>query len=140
MMRLLAGMVAEDIVFGNHGTGAGGSGRSDLAQCTNIATMLERSFAFGATLATEGDLDPVSLQSYRFHDPALAEAVERRLVLVREWTVRLLEPARPALVAVANALVQEKELDANRVIALVGILTDGPSIHPSEGSAGYDAR
>lgn len=132
MMRLLAGMVAEDIVFGNHGTGAGGSDRSDLAQCTNIATMLERSFGFGATLATDGDVDPVSLQRYRLHDPALAKAVERRLVLARERTARLLEPARAALVAVANALVEEKELDAIRVIALVSNVTDIPSAHTSE--------
>jgi cell division protease FtsH len=131
MMRLLAGMVAEDIVFGNHGTGAGGSARSDLAQCTNIATMLERSFGFGDTLATEGEVDPVSLQRYRFHDPALAKAVERRLVVAREETVRLLEPVRLALVAVANALIEEKELDASRVIALVGNVATCPSIHTS---------
>lgn len=140
MMRLLAGMVAEDIVFGNHGTGAGGSGRSDLAQCTNIATMLERSFAFGATLATEGEVDPVSLRSYRLHDPALAQAVERRLVLARSEVIRLLEPVRPALMAVAHALVEEKELDASQVTTLVGNVTDSPSLHTSERSRGHDAR
>lgn len=49
----LAGMAAERLVYGDHFMGSGGNATADLVMATDIATMMERTVAFGDSLLTD---------------------------------------------------------------------------------------
>ncbi|WP_161974252.1 AAA family ATPase [Rhizobium deserti] len=116
---LLGGMVAERLVFGDHTSGAGGHESSDLAAATGLATMMERNFAFGSSLLTEGSIDPGAIQRFRMYDHELSGAVQRRLEEGLLEAKRLLSDKQDALEAVARALASERDLDAARVKRLL---------------------
>ncbi len=50
---LLSGMAAERLFFGEHSMASGGNVTSDLNRATDLATMMERCFAFGDNLVTD---------------------------------------------------------------------------------------
>jgi DNA polymerase III delta prime subunit len=137
---LLGGIVAERVVFGDHTSGAGGHESSDLAAATGLATMMERSFAFGASLLTEGSIDPSSIQRFRMYDNELSRAVQRRLEQGMLEAKRLLSEKQDSLQAIANALVSERELDAARMKSVLSETWAGGSDSLAFAKAANDGR
>ncbi|MGO8021294.1 AAA family ATPase [Rhizobium leguminosarum] len=114
---LMAGVAAENAVFGEHSTGAGGE-RGDLSQATDIATMMERSFGFGDDWVTDCGSGDRPLESLRHHDAELKRAVARRLDLGFERAMAILIEHRLALQDLATLLSGRLELDAALVKAV----------------------
>lgn len=130
---LFGGMVAEKLVFGDHSSGAGGHEMSDLASATGLATMMERTFAFGPSLLAEGKTDPGSVQRFRMYDRELTDAVAARLQRCVSEATALLSQRKEEIVSLANSLLMSGEMDANDVLHVLAAATpeqeskpDGP--------------
>jgi len=75
----LSGMAAERIFFGEHSVASGGDATSDLNRATDLATMMERCFAFGNDLVTDLGVGRRPMETLRQSDPVLREAIRQRL-------------------------------------------------------------
>lgn len=76
---LLAGIAAEEIVFGDHADGAGGSDDSDLRQATLIAATMEVSLGLGSSLIYLCSRRPDGVLARLRADPMLRQLVEQTL-------------------------------------------------------------
>ena len=115
---LLGGRAAEQVVFGEASAGSGGPAGSDLATATVIAASAELAWGF-RSLVWRGDPDADSVPAMLAADPEVAVAVEKRLegslaaarvILVRE---------RPALDALAEALIRRETLTGEEAEGVV---------------------
>lgn len=100
---LLAGRVAELIVFGTVVAGAGGGDESDLAKATALALAAETTLGFSEDRPLlyrnpTGNLDLLSL------DRELSAQVNERLVSAEAMARTLLEPRRTELTEIARQL------------------------------------
>jgi ATP-dependent Zn protease len=101
---LLAGIAAEDIVFGNHADGAGGEDDSDLHQATLIAATMEISLGLGNNL--------IYLSSRR---PADVLARVRMDVSLRNQVSKVLEECLQR----AKTIIAEQQTPFNEVMSLL---------------------
>lgn len=107
---MLAGMVAERIVFGDHGIGSGGDGNSDLSRATDFATMMEKSFGFGDAILCDLGSGIRPMEALRSLDPSLRDSVNRRLQAQYERASKILGERRLQLEALAAKLIERSEL------------------------------
>jgi AAA+ superfamily predicted ATPase len=104
IVGLLAGMVAEEIVLGEHTDGVGGSDRSDLQQATTLATAMEASVGFGGNIAYLAPAGDAELLGRLRSDPSLRRAVNRTLAKCRDRARTMLEANRTALDGLSDFL------------------------------------
>ncbi|WP_155413279.1 AAA family ATPase [Rhodopseudomonas palustris] len=76
---LLAGIAAEEIVFGDHADGAGGSDDSDLRQATLVAATMEVSLGLGDSLVYLTSRRPDDVLARLRLDPLLRQTVARTM-------------------------------------------------------------
>ncbi|TCU13735.1 AAA family ATPase [Rhizobium sullae] len=112
----LAGMAAERIVFGDHGTGAGGDEGADLSIANDLATMMERSFGFGDGLLTDMGSGRRPLESLRLVDRHLQDLVRQRLDAEFQRATDILMARRNELGQLASRLSETLELSAEDVL------------------------
>lgn len=113
---LLAGMAAERIFFGEHSMASGGNVTSDLNKATDLATMMERCFAFGDNLVTDVGVGERPMENLRHADRSLQDAVRRRLHAQHERVMQILTSTRAAVESLAKRLAQSFELSAEDIL------------------------
>ncbi|WP_216332420.1 AAA family ATPase [Rhizobium sp. X9] len=109
---LLSGMAAERIFFGEHSIASGGDTTSDLTKATDLATMMERSFAFGDGLLTDMGGGTRPMENLRQFDPHLRQAIRQRLDAQYDRVVQILTSKRAAVQSLSERLSECLELDA----------------------------
>ncbi len=113
---LLSGMAAERIFFGEHSMASGGNVSSDLNRATDLATMMERCFAFGDNLVTDIGVGERPMENLRQADRDLQDAVRRRLDAQHERVMKILTSTRAAVESLAKRLAQSFELSAEDIL------------------------
>ncbi|MDP9808098.1 AAA+ superfamily predicted ATPase [Rhizobium tibeticum] len=113
---LLSGMAAERIFFGEHSMASGGNVTSDLNRATDLATMMERCFAFGDNLVTDIGVGERPMENLRRADLALQDAVRRRLDAQHGRVMQILTSRRAAVESLAKRLAQSFELSAGDIL------------------------
>ena len=111
----LAGRAAERVVLGTISGGAGGTRHSDLAQATRLALRLETQMGLGA-------LGPVWVEETGYRDPDLYRRIRLRLETAEARAASLITAHLPALLALARALLAERELAGAGLAALLAAL------------------
>ncbi|WP_052161748.1 hypothetical protein [Hoeflea sp. BAL378] len=120
MAAVLAGRVAEQIVFGEVLAGSGGGEDSDLAKATGIALGAETSLGFAERQpllyrpATRG-FDMLTL------DRELADRVNARLLAAEDLARRLLEEHEAKLMEIAIGLNESGVMSGDEVRRLLGM-------------------
>ncbi len=109
---VLSGMAAERIFFGEHSMASGGDATADLGKATDLATMMERSFAFGDGLLTDMGFGRRPMENLRQSDPALRQAVRQRLDAQYDRVTQILTSKRVEVQSLAERLSNCFELDA----------------------------
>jgi len=113
---LLSGMAAERIFFGEHSMASGGDAASDLTRASDLATMMERCFAFGDNLVTDIGFGQRPMESLRQSDPVLRGAVQRRLEAQYSRVTEILTSKREAVESLAERLAKSFELSADDIL------------------------
>ncbi|CDN94386.1 AAA family ATPase [Agrobacterium tumefaciens] len=116
---LLGGIAAEEVLFGEFGSGAGGDPSADLNRATDLATMMETRWGLGKTLSVESGDSPRELSAFRHRRKALSKSVEATLQAEFRRAKSLLEEHRDALLDLHAGLLREGSLSAAVVRAAV---------------------
>jgi ATP-dependent Zn protease len=119
MQISLGGMVAEELFYGESGTGPAG----DLATATQIAVEMVGSMGLGGSLISfrvfdEGPLGG-NLVAKVLGDPIARKAVDGLLNEQKEIAVRLLEDNRHLIEALRDALLERDELVGREIIEVI---------------------
>ncbi|QEL21947.1 AAA family ATPase [Bosea sp. F3-2] len=101
---LLAGLAAEEVVFGNHGGGGGGGDQSDLHVATVLAASMETSLGLGQSLTYRSSNRPAEIMASVRADPELRRRVGARLEDRFRRARDIVGGHRPALDWIASAL------------------------------------
>ncbi|MBY3029459.1 AAA family ATPase [Rhizobium leguminosarum] len=112
---LLAGIAAEELMFGDFETGAAGHPHADLNQATELATMMEIKWGFGGSFAVELADTPERLSEFRSQRNGLRQAVDTMLKTQFERAKSLLEEHRSVLLDLHERLMKERVLSADDV-------------------------
>ena len=122
----LGGYAAEQIAFGTASNGSGGGADSDLSRATRRALQAELSYGFGETLSWQ----PVSTDLQHLSERQRAR-IEQQLQRALLETRQALQSHRADLERIADALLRERELDRDRIAALLrGIPVTRPASQP----------
>ncbi|MEL7482156.1 MAG: AAA family ATPase [Pseudomonadota bacterium] len=116
----LAGLAAEQIVFGEFGDGGGGVHGSDLHQATLRALDLETSLGLGNSLVYLGAKGSARLRAQLANDKDLRRQVDRCLQSAFDQARELLSENRDALDALTDALLTHQTLSGRAVLEIVG--------------------
>jgi len=130
---LLGGRAAEELIFDEHTVGAA----NDLEQATKLARRMVTQWGMSERLGPVNykisDEDPFlgremhQLREFSEHTmQVIDEEVAKVLHKSAERAYQLLSENRTKLEALAQALIEEEELDVNEITKLVG-----PSVHTS---------
>ncbi|MDH5505527.1 MAG: AAA family ATPase, partial [Acidimicrobiia bacterium] len=115
----LGGMVAEELFFGESGTGPGG----DLAAATNAAVEMVGSLGMGDSLvsfrALDGGLLGGNLAAKVLSDNRARSQVETILTKNKERVDQLLGQHRHVIRALADALLERNELIGDEIIDVI---------------------
>ncbi len=115
----LGGMVAEELFFGESGTGPAG----DLAAATNVAVEMVGSMGMGGSLVSYRALDPGmlggNLASRVLSDTAGREAVTKLLDEQKGEVIRVLSSNRDLIEALRTALLDRKELMDEEILEVI---------------------
>ncbi|WP_299482249.1 AAA family ATPase [uncultured Roseibium sp.] len=115
----LAGLAAEELVFGEIADGGGGSSSSDLASATQIATEMEASLGFGDSLVHLIPNGSRQVRQVLLTDHILRRRVEATLDKAYEDAREILEEMEPAHQALVDALMQRYELNGREVLEII---------------------
>jgi len=117
MATLLGGLVAEQIVFGEHSNGAS----SDLEHVGTIAREMVTSLGMSDAVGTVGYADQWWHPQWSHATGDLMDQEVRRFVAeARELARQVLTDARPALGVVVEALLERETLTVDEIDELVG--------------------
>ncbi len=119
LMVHLAGLAAEELVFGHIADGGGGSMGSDLASATQIATEMEASLGFGDSLVHLVPNGSTKVREVLLTDHALRRRVEATLDKAYEDARKILEENEPAHQALVDALMQRHKLVGREVLEII---------------------
>jgi ATP-dependent Zn protease len=107
----LAGIAAEQIIFGRHGDGSGAGGDNDLRRATRLAFLVEGNFGMGDGLRfIEIPSDGNSVQG----DRQLSRKVDQVLRSELERAKAILSDQRPLLEALSKELEEVGRVSAER--------------------------
>lgn len=118
---LLGGIAAEEVLFGDFGSGAAGNPVADLNLATELATMIEIKWGFGGSLAVELVDSPKSLAKMRMKRKGLQRVVDETLRTQFLRAKTLLEENRGALLDLHGRLLKERELSADAIREAIDI-------------------
>jgi ATP-dependent Zn protease len=118
----LGGLVAEEVFFGESGTGPA----SDLQHATTLAAQMVGSFGMAGSLVSydaiaEGPIGSKNLVGKVLSDPSGKERVEEILTAQRERVAALLEENRDVVVALRDALIARDELVGEQILSIIEI-------------------
>lgn len=118
----LAGMAAEELVFGSRSTTAGGSRGSDVPSATETAAEMVSRFGLGQRLAVFPD--EIDRPVYQVVEDVPHLRAEIDGILDKEYAraKTLLEAERDTVIALARALKEERRLEGERLEELLGDL------------------
>ena len=115
----LGGMVAEEMFFGESGTGPGG----DLVSATNVAVEMVGSLGLGGSLISYRAVDAGAiggnLTAKVLSDKSGRDAVEALLAENKTAVARLMSENRHLVEALRDALLEHHELIDNEIIAVI---------------------
>ena len=135
---LLAGTIAEEMIFDDISTGA----QNDLERATEIARSMVTDFGMsrlgrityresGRNLFLSG---PEEMPRDRFHSEQTAREIDeeiRHIITQSQGKVReILEARRPALVALAEQLIERESIDTDELKEIIEANSPGPTIVP----------
>jgi cell division protease FtsH len=135
---LLAGTIAEEMVFEDVSTGA----QNDLQRATEIARSMVTDFGMsrlgrityresGRSLFLSG---PDEMPRDRFHSEQTAREIDeeiRHIITQSQEKVReILRARRPALVALAEQLIERESIDTDELKEIIEASSPGPAIVP----------
>jgi cell division protease FtsH len=115
----LAGLAAEELIFGETYDGAGAGPGSDLARATWLATMMETSFGMGASYRHCAATDDDALEALRRSDPDLRKRIDAKLAHEFSRAKGMLEKERATLIALAKELFDRCSLDPETVEEII---------------------
>jgi cell division protease FtsH len=118
LVAVMAGRAAEQVVYGSALAGSGGTPRSDLAQATRLATVMEVSLGFGRHYPLLYR-DPDHWQTLLGQDVHLARRVHARLADAERNGRRLIRKNRDRLAMIADELVARGTLEGAALRSLV---------------------
>jgi ATP-dependent Zn protease len=129
---LLAGRAAEEILFGEPSSGAGGAEESDLAKATMLSVTAIASWGLGRSqpLLWRGAPTATTLHETLARDPMLAREVNALLTRALRDAHAMLTANLPSLVRVVDALLAREILDCDELadlITLPDVLDDQPA-------------
>jgi SpoVK/Ycf46/Vps4 family AAA+-type ATPase len=115
----LAGMAAEELVFGNRSTTAGGSRGSDVSSATQTAAEMVARFGLGKRLAIFPD--EIDRPVYQVVEGVPQLRAEIDDILHKEYAraKTLLESERDTVIGLARALKDDRRLEGERLKALL---------------------
>ncbi|KQT95436.1 AAA family ATPase [Rhizobium sp. Leaf453] len=119
----LAGMAAEELIFGYRSTTAGGSPRSDVAKATELASQMVTRFALGRRLSTFPEEIDQSEGALFSIIPDLRADIDLILDAEYKRSKEILESNQEALIKIAGALRDEKFLAGERLAQLLNHLS-----------------
>ena len=115
----MGGMVAEEVFFGQSGTGPAG----DLAAATSLAADMVGSFGLGGSLISFRALDPGiaggNLVARVLADPTSRKVVDRLLKDAKHEATRLLADHRHLVEALRDELLEREELAGDEIVAVL---------------------
>lgn len=124
LMIHLAGLAAEELVFGEIADGGGGGENSDLASATQVATEMEASLGFGDSLVHLIPNGSRQVRELLLADRVLRQRVEATLDKAYEDARAILEEHEPAHEALVDALTQRHKLEGREVLEIIS----GPGV------------
>ncbi|ANP85983.1 AAA family ATPase [Rhizobium leguminosarum] len=119
----LAGMAAEELIFGYRSTTAGGSPRSDVAKATELASQMVTRFGLGRRLSTFPEGIDQSEGALFSIIPDLRADIDLILDAEYKRSKEILESHQEALIKIAGALRDEKFLAGERLAQLLNHLS-----------------
>ncbi|MFN3133914.1 AAA family ATPase [Roseibium sp.] len=124
LMVHLAGLAAEELIFGEIADEGGGTMGSDLASATQIATEMEASLGFGDSLVHLVPLGSTQVPRLLLTDPVLRRRVEAKLDEAFEGARTILEENERAHRALADALTQRHQLEGPEVLEIISAVDE----------------
>ena len=118
------GMVAEEVFFGESGTGAAG----DLQAATSAAAQIVGSLGQGGSLISyeaTSDATGANLASRVLSTKSGREAVESVLAAAKQEVRRMLDAHRAVVEALRNALLEREELVGDEIAEVIGRAEQG---------------
>ncbi|MBL0405298.1 AAA family ATPase [Microvirga aerilata] len=116
---LLAGVAAEELVFGSRSDGGGGSNGADLHQATVLAATMEASLGLGHSLAYIVPRDGAEVLERVRVDASLRRTVNRTLGECLERAKALLRANGPALEELADVLGRRGRVQFDHILRTV---------------------
>ena len=113
----LGGRAAEQIVLGSSTLGSGGSASSDIALAT--AELAELHLALGSGRQLRWRCPPEEALAKLHQHPAVRVEVETELGELYEEVLSLIQHRRPTLDRLADSLLQQRTIDADRIREIV---------------------
>ncbi len=135
IIKGLAGRAAEEIVFGPEAITSGA--QSDLVQVNNIARKMVYQLGMGeqtGLLIHDGQMGSLSAAAHAQMDKEVGQLLERMYERARQ----VLELNRPALEALASALLERETLDGPEAVHLMeehGLRLPAPAVRPQPAAA-----
>ena len=145
---LLAGTIAEEMIFGDVSTGA----QNDLERATEIARSMVMDFGMsrlGRVTYRESHRSPFlaaqsEFPSERTHSEQTAreidEAIRHIIEQAQEAVGHILESRRPVLVALAVQLIEKETIDNSELKAIIEANSPSPMIVPGTADATKQRR
>ncbi|GAB5426661.1 MAG: AAA family ATPase [Devosia indica] len=116
-MQHLAGRAAEEVIFGDPGTGAGGNPGSDLATATRIVALIHLGLGLGETMIYQGDAEETAIILAR--SPSAAAIVEAHLRQLYSRTLDLIRANATMVETVAAELVERRYINGERFLEII---------------------
>lgn len=119
IVTALAGMAAEQVIFGDRSTVSGGSRGSDIAEATRLAHRMVTRFGLGKRLSIEiADWSITASRSALDDGPTRAD-IDAILNTEFSRAKNMITTRSKVLIAIAEALRDEKTLNGNRIVSLL---------------------
>ncbi len=131
LVMLMAGRMAEQLLFGDISSGSGGAPDSDLARATDIAVALETSYGMGASLLWRGP--PETGTADLRLDRDLRARVEAHLQTAEATARSLLSDRGDTIKALAQALIKRGLLPQEEIEAIIAA---GDALRGAQGDGG----
>jgi ATP-dependent Zn protease len=130
----LAAGAAEESIIGTLSTGWSGTDDSDLGQVSSTIAQLHATSGLTGNLFVRADGRDAALAAVRA-DPDLRRVVEDHLRRLHGRAVALVARHRDRIVAVAQALVERRHLDAAEVVEIISGIAENPDqgFEPEDG-------
>jgi ATP-dependent Zn protease len=130
---VLAGRAAEEVLLGDISSGGGTGVSSDLAQATKLALEAECGLGFGPTLTWVPPETP-----YPLLPEPMRQRIEASLQAAQAEARAAIDRHRNAVVRVAGALSERRELDASQIAELLAGVPQEPVRAENLTSAGVE--